>query len=245
MIRQTLYLQSWHGYWRVWKPVPKLLIPIIGKGQYLTRSLRTANFNEAKRLAPAVLAEFNDVIEQARLRLEPAACRNATLAELAHLDTLNHDQLLRQSPAVLDNLFERLDINPPQAIANGSKVVPFSTVIADWAKERKVAAQGVRSATAKAERLVAFIREHHRATYADDMARVSPEEIIEYKDELLKTGPPAYWHPCEPVAGVLYDLATVFRDLRIDQLAEVALEPFIRPFLILPHEAPVPGHIGG
>jgi hypothetical protein len=52
MSRQTLYLQMWHGYWRVRKPVPKLLIPIIGKGQYLTRSLRTANFNEAKRLLP-------------------------------------------------------------------------------------------------------------------------------------------------------------------------------------------------
>ena len=81
MTWQTLYLQRWHGYWRVRKPVPKLLIPIIGKGQYLTRSLRTANFNEAKRLAPAVLAEFNNIIEQARLRVERAACRDATLAE--------------------------------------------------------------------------------------------------------------------------------------------------------------------
>ena len=88
MNRQTLYLQMWHGYWRVRKPVPKLLIPIIGKGQYLTRSLKTANFNEAKRFAPAVLAEFNNIIEQARLRFERAACRETTLAELAHLDTL-------------------------------------------------------------------------------------------------------------------------------------------------------------
>ena len=86
------------------KPVPKLLIPIIGKGQYLTRSLKTANFNEAKRLAPAVLAEFNNIIEQARLRFERAACRDATLAELARLDTLSSDELMRQSPAVLDNL---------------------------------------------------------------------------------------------------------------------------------------------
>jgi hypothetical protein len=79
MIRQTLYLQRWHGYWRVRKPVPKLLIPIIGKGQYLTRSLRTANFNEAKRLAPAVLADFNNIIEQARLRVERAACREVRI----------------------------------------------------------------------------------------------------------------------------------------------------------------------
>jgi hypothetical protein len=56
--------------------------------QYLTRSLKTANFNEEKRLAPAVLAEFNNIIEQARLHFERAAGRDATLAELAHLDTL-------------------------------------------------------------------------------------------------------------------------------------------------------------
>ena len=107
MSRQTLYLQMWHGYWRVRKPVPKLLIPIIGKGQYLTRSLRTANFNEAKRLAPAVLADFNNTVEQARLRFERAACRDATLAELAHLDMLSSDQFLRQSPAVLASVDPR------------------------------------------------------------------------------------------------------------------------------------------
>jgi integrase len=185
--RQTLYLQLWHGYWRVRKPVPKLLIPIIGKGQYLMRSVRTANFNEAKRLAPAVLAEFNNIIEQARLRLERAACRDATLAELARLDTLSGDELLRQSPAVLGDLFQRLDLDPQPTAAKGSKVVPFKTVISEWAKERKVAPPGERSATAEVERLVAFIREHHRAADADDMARVSPEEVIDYKNELLKT----------------------------------------------------------
>jgi integrase len=187
MSRQTLYLQMWHGYWRVRKPVPKLLIPIINRGQYLTRSLQTANFNEAKRLAPAVLTDFNNITEQARVRFERAACRDATLAELAHLDTLSSDQLLRESPAVLDNLFQRFDLDPRRAPVKGSKVVPFKTVISEWAKERKVAPQGERSFTAKAERFVAFIREHHRAADPDDMALVSPEEVIDYKNELLKT----------------------------------------------------------
>src|SRR5260370_18347898 len=139
MNRQTLYLQIGHGYGRVRKPVPKLLIPIIGKGQYLTRSLRTANFNEAKRLAPAVLAEFNNVIEQARLRFELAACRDATLAELAHLDTLSSDQLLCEAPAVLDNLFQRLALDPPQAPRNGAQFWPCKTVLSAWAKQRKAA----------------------------------------------------------------------------------------------------------
>ena len=196
----------WHGYWRVRKPVPKLLIPIIGKGQYLTRSLKTANFNEAKKFAPAVLAEFNNIIEQARLRFERAARRDTTLAELAHLDTLGGDQLVRQSPAVLNNLFEQLDLNPPQAPTKGAKVMPFKTVISEWARERKVAPPGERSYTAKAERFVAFIREHHRAADADDMARVSPKEVIEYKNELLKTD---LSH--DTIANHLAALRTLFR----------------------------------
>ena len=198
--------QMWHGYWRVRKPVPKLLIAIIGRGQYLTRSLKTANFNEAKRLAPAILAEFNNIIEQARLRFERAARWDATLAELAHLDTLSSDQVLRQAPAVYDNLFEQLELPQPRAVANGSKVVPFKTIISEWARERKVAPQGERSFTAKAERFVAFIREHHRAAHADDMARVSPEEIIEYKNELLKTD-----LDHDTIANQLGALRTLFR----------------------------------
>jgi hypothetical protein len=171
MIRQTLYLQMWHGHWRVRKPVPKLLIPII---------------------------------EQARMRFERAACRDATLAELAHLDTLSSDQLLRESPAVLGDLFQRFDLDPPAPVA--SRVVPFSTVIAEWSKERKVAPQGERSFTSKAERFITFIREHHRAADADDMARVSPEEVIAYKNELLKTDLDQ-----DTIANHLAALRTLFR----------------------------------
>ena len=65
--------------------------------------------------------------------------------------------------------------------------MPFKTVISEWAKERKVAPPGERSYTAKAERFVAFIREHHRAVDADDMSRVCLEEVIDFKNELLKT----------------------------------------------------------
>jgi hypothetical protein len=51
---------------------------------------------------------------------------------------------------------------------------------------------------------------------------------------------------CEKaVAGVLYNPAPVLPDLRINQLAEMRLEPFVRPLLIRPHEARVPRHIGG
>jgi hypothetical protein len=49
----------------------------------------------------------------------------------------------------------------------------------------------------------------------------------------------------QAVAGVLYDPASVFLDLRIDQFAEMGLQAFVRPLFIRAHEARVPGHVGG
>ena len=49
----------------------------------------------------------------------------------------------------------------------------------------------------------------------------------------------------EAVAGVLYDPAPVPRNRRINQLAEVGLELFVRTLLIRAHQTRVPGHVGG
>ena len=49
----------------------------------------------------------------------------------------------------------------------------------------------------------------------------------------------------QAVAGVLDDPAPVLLDLRIDQLPEMRLEPFVRPLLIRAHQARVPRHVGG
>src|SRR6516162_9829880 len=49
----------------------------------------------------------------------------------------------------------------------------------------------------------------------------------------------------QAVAGVLYDPAPVFRDLWVDKLRKMGLEAFVRPFLVLAHQARVTGHISG
>ena len=59
------YLQLWKGNWRVRKPIPKSVQAVIGRGQYLTRGLGTADRTEADRFALPVLAEFQDIIERA------------------------------------------------------------------------------------------------------------------------------------------------------------------------------------
>ena len=45
--------------------------------------------------------------------------------------------------------------------------------------------------------------------------------------------------------GVLYDPTPVLGDLRIDQFAEVSLEPFVGAFLVRPHQPGIAGDIGG
>ena len=47
------------------------------------------------------------------------------------------------------------------------------------------------------------------------------------------------------VAGGLDDPAVMLGDLRIDQLAEMRLEPFVRAFLVGAHQARIARHIGG
>jgi integrase len=83
MRAQMPYLQLWKGTYRVRKPVPKAIQPKIGRGQYLTRSLGTANRIEANRRAAAVLAEFQNIIDLAR-RDEWPPLSDEAIASIAH-----------------------------------------------------------------------------------------------------------------------------------------------------------------
>ena len=59
------HVQLWHGTYRVRKPIPKALQAVVRRGQYLTRSLGTADPREADKRAPAVLAEFQAILDRA------------------------------------------------------------------------------------------------------------------------------------------------------------------------------------
>src|SRR6202047_1911140 len=59
------HVQFWHGTYRGRNPIPKPLQAAIGRGQYLTRSLGTADPREADKRAPAVLAEFQEILDRA------------------------------------------------------------------------------------------------------------------------------------------------------------------------------------
>jgi hypothetical protein len=49
----------------------------------------------------------------------------------------------------------------------------------------------------------------------------------------------------QPVAGRLDDAAGMLADLRIDELAAMRLEEFVRAFLVRAHQARITRHIGG
>lgn len=47
------------------------------------------------------------------------------------------------------------------------------------------------------------------------------------------------------IAGVLYDAPSMLLDLRIDEIAEMPLEPFVRAFLIRTHQGRMACHVSG
>ena len=49
----------------------------------------------------------------------------------------------------------------------------------------------------------------------------------------------------QAVSGVLYGMASVLLDLRLDQFPNVGLEPLVRPLFIRSRKARGPCHVGG
>lgn len=84
--------------------------------------------------------------------------------------------------------FRRLDPNefPPLKNSPENSVpigpVPFGTIIASWSSETKAAKPTQRGHTSKANPLIAHLR-------FDDMAKITPEQMIGYKDHLLTSDP--------------------------------------------------------
>jgi hypothetical protein len=61
-----------------------------------------------------------------------------------------------------------------------------------------------------------------------------------------RTASTTLWNSAKNPSPVFFTVrAPVLRDLRLDQVPEVSLQPFMRPLLIRPHQARVPGHVGG
>ena len=186
------HVQFWHGTYRVRKPIPKALQPIIRRGQYLTRSLGTADPREADKRAPAVLAEFQAILDRAERIIRgdvQVCCVMACLPKEELLGLANPEA----------HEVEMLEISghgaPPEPI---SCVVPFARIIDAWALEHPNP-KTKDDFTAKCRKLTDFLG-------YDDAARVTPEEIVAFKEHLLKSR----FAP-KSVQNVFAGVKTIFR----------------------------------
>ena len=168
------HVQPWHGSYRVRKPIPKALQAVVGRGQYLTRSLRTADPREADKRAPAVLAEFQAILDRAEriVRGDVQVCCMMACLPNEHLIALANPaadgaELLK---------FSGHGASPEPT----SPVVPFATIIDAWALEHPNP-KTKDDFAAKCRKLTDFLG-------YDDAARVTPEEIVRFKRHLLTSG---------------------------------------------------------
>src|SRR5882672_1280570 len=168
------HVQLWHGSYRVRKPIPKALQAVVRRGQYLTRSLATADPREADKRAPAVLAEFQAILDRAEriVRGDVQVCCMMACLPKEHLIAL-------ANPAA--DGAELLKFSghgaPPEPT---SPVVPFATIIDAWALEHPNP-KTKDDYTEKCRKLTDFLG-------YDDAARVTPEEIVRFKKHLLTSG---------------------------------------------------------
>jgi Domain of unknown function (DUF6538) len=130
------YLQLWHGYCRVRKPIPAHLRDIVKRGQCLTRSLGTANLQEANRKAIPILAEFQKILDDAQAEMEGAIRRYLMLP---HSNSFSQSPRLvkYKPPSELDTaLTERVVTYRPRNIS-----FTVEELIALWVRERKPVAK--------------------------------------------------------------------------------------------------------
>ncbi len=171
MAPKMRHVQLWHGSYRVRKPILKALQAAIGRGQYLTRSLGTADPREADKRAPAVLAEFQAILDRAEriVRGDVQVC--CIMACLPKADLLkpqgDEPELLKIS-------------GHASAPEPTSPVVPFATIIDAWALEHPNP-KTKDDYAAKCRTLTDFLG-------YNDAARVTPEEIVRFKRHLLTSG---------------------------------------------------------
>jgi integrase len=186
------HVQFWHGTYRVRKPIPKALQAAVGRGQYLTRSLGAADPREADKRAPAVLAEFQAILDRAEriVRGDVQVCCMMACLPKEHL-------LALANPRADEQELVRIAGHGAPAEPT-SPVVPFGTIIDAWALEHPNP-KTKDDYTTKCGKLTDFLG-------YDDAARVTPEEIVKFKEHLLTSGSAP-----KSVQNVFAGVKTIFR----------------------------------
>jgi hypothetical protein len=178
------YVQFWHGKYRIRRPVPIALQQTVNRGQYLTRSLGTADPDLAEKLSFAVNAEFQQLLEDAKNRVERQQRGAAAYAELCSLDRWSlADHIIKshEAAAIMREFIATVPDAlppPPNAEQPPGGPLPFTTLIDDWA---------LYNSNPRAKRPLVL----HLARFAahlghDNMRMVKDTDLVAFEEKLLR-----------------------------------------------------------
>ncbi len=176
-------VQFWHGTYRVRKPIPKALQAIIGRGAYLTESLRTADERESDKRALPVLATFQAMLDKGQVAWELEQRRSIACADLSALDRQPIERLIchpRHAASVLTRFQEAVGVEPPIS-AVPRLLVTFAANIERWATFTGASKKGRQDLETKVGKFVEWL-EH------DNMAAVVFEDGRDWRDEMIAAG---------------------------------------------------------
>jgi integrase len=179
------YLQLWHGKYRVRRPVPKALQQQLNRGQYLTRSLGTADPDVAEKLSFAVNAEFQAMLDDAHGRVERQERGAAAYAELCTLEGWSLTDLISkhyEAAAIMQEFLATVPGALPMPAANSEQpskeAVPFLNLIDDWA---------LFNPEPRAKRpLVLHLGRFAEFLGHEDMRRVKDTDLVAFEEKLLE-----------------------------------------------------------
>ncbi|MGG5888292.1 DUF6538 domain-containing protein [Falsiroseomonas sp. HC035] len=170
MTRPTKHHKT--GVYQVRKSVPKSLRNIVGKGE-LVRSLGTKNPVEAKRLALVTIAEFDQVIEQARRGERPiwmlpqGTTGQAGAGEPDHAGSTPMEMRAAAPPSSL------------RAAAQAIEPLAAAALLDAWSAERGPSPR-------TRQRYGTIFRTVARVLGFDDVRRITPADVVKFKRHRLE-----------------------------------------------------------
>jgi hypothetical protein len=176
------------GWLWVQRRVPRQLVPLLNR-QWLRENTRTKDVAEYNRRAPAIIVRHAEELKAAQKQYERQ--QRTPLDKLLELKTEMEALAVRveQANEHIEGAFMAYRIGAPPKIFPPIKSTPlesanpveFADIIDLWAAKRSIRPETKRSATIHIRRLTDFLGH-------TDMARVTKDDMVRYKQSLLKSG---------------------------------------------------------
>jgi hypothetical protein len=184
------HLQFWHGSWRVTQPVPKALQAIIGRGAYLTESLRTPDPREAERRALPVLLKHQGILDAAQTKLDQQQQRKRAFGEVAALNDMPVEELIVDPAAGTATLARFLKVIGVEEPVGQIPALPvnFEAMIEGWAQFGNKGKKAVQDTRTKVGAFIAWLEHHNMAAVTFEDGRDWRRKAISGSNEIKFDG---------------------------------------------------------